>query len=340
MKIISLFSGCGGLDYGLESYGHKVIWSNDNDENCSITYKNNFKTPMVLADINDIDPKDVPDADVIVGGFPCQGFSIANPYRKESDERNFLFNAMSKIIKHKQPKYFIGENVQGLTNIGGYENSEDKKRGLGRTFKFILNEFSSNGYKVFWEVINVSKLGIPQKRKRVIIFGIRNDIYKGKIPKLFYSDEETKAKTVREAIGDLPSEFSEDVPNHTGTKHKVKINGYIGNRATKWDEPSPTIVGRGGGTGGPVIIPHPDLHRRLSVRECARIQTFPDSFIFYGSNSSQYRQIGNAVPVQFGFIIGRLLDDYNKGKEWSNNYIVFKSFENLIDKKQENLNLL
>jgi len=326
MKISSLFAGSGGLDLGLLKSGHKIVWANDNDSDCAETYKKNIGKHIVLDDIYNLKIKDIPDSDVIVGGFPCQGFSIANPYRKEDDNRNLLFIQMAKILKAKKPKYFIGENVQGLTNIGGYLNNEDKKNKMGKMFRLVLQEFKKSGYKIFWNIIDVSNLGIPQKRKRVIIFGIRKDLFDGRIPKLYYSDNEAVTKTVRDAIGDLPKNFTDAIPNHTGTKHKVKINGYIGNRATKWDAPSPTIVGRGGGTGGPVIIPHPDLHRRMSVRECARIQTYPDNFIFTGSNSSQYRQIGNSVPVDFGYYIGRFINDYDKKKIKKGRCIEFRNF--------------
>ncbi len=227
MKVVSLFSGCGGLDLGLIKYGHKVIWANDNDLNCVETYKLNISKHIVQDDIYNLKVENIPYADVIVGGFPCQGFSIANPYRTEKDKRNLLFAPMAKIIKAKQPKYFIGENVQGLTNIGGYENETDKKNKIGRMFKLVLTEFKKSGYKIFWNVINVSHLGIPQKRKRVVIFGIRNDIYDGRKPKLFYSPKEAVTKTVRDAIGDLPYDYSDAISNHQGTKHKVKINGYI-----------------------------------------------------------------------------------------------------------------
>ena len=106
------------------------------------------------------------------------------------------------------------------------------------------------------------------------------------------------------AIGDLPEPgetFDETIQNHYGTNHKVKLNGYMGNRKLNWDKPGPTIVGRGGGTGGPVIAVHPNLKRRFTVRETARIQSFPDDFVFLGSTSSQFRQIGNAVAVDFAY---------------------------------------
>ena len=126
-----------------------------------------------------------------------------------------------------------------------------------------------------------------------------------------------KIKTLKDAIGDLPEPESSEgkkIPNHISNNHKVKINGYLGNRKLSWDKPGPTIVGRGGGTGGPVIAVHPNLRRRLSVRETARIQSFPDNFIFKGSLSSQFRQIGNAVAVDFAMHLGKTLKDYEDNK--------------------------
>ena len=115
--------------------------------------------------------------------------------------------------------------------------------------------------------------------------------------------------TVANAISDLPLDFAPNslqIYNHTGTQCKVKINNSVGNRATLWNKYSPTIMGRGSGTGGPLIIPHPNMHRRLSIREVARLQTFPDKFIFKGSNSACYRQIGNAVPVLMAYNIAKI----------------------------------
>lgn len=129
------------------------------------------------------------------------------------------------------------------------------------------------------------------------------------------SNKNYKYITVRDAIQDLPLEYIPDnknILNHNGTKCKVKINGRVGNRTTEWDKISPTIMGRGSGTGGPLIIPHPNLHRRMSVREVARIQSFPDEYFFMGSNSAKYRQIGNAVPPIFAYHIGKIFKKTHK----------------------------
>jgi DNA (cytosine-5)-methyltransferase 1 len=146
---------------------------------------------------------------------------------------------------------------------------------------------------------------IPQNRERVIFIGIRKDINKY-IDFEWPIEKQKIKKTLRDAIGNLPIKYDPKI-QHIGTQHKVKITGYIGNRLLDWDEISPTITGRGGGTGGPVINIHPSQKRRMTVREYARIQTFPDNFMFAGSVSSMYRQIGNAVPPKFSYVLAKLI---------------------------------
>ena len=175
--------------------------------------------------------------------------------------------------------------------------------------------------------MNAADYGVPQNRKRVIFLGISKAFNKEKREKMFSNFPPIKTntpkigeklniyKTLKQAIYDLPEPNTKKgklIPNHIGTNHAVKINGYLGNRKLYWDKPSPTIVGRGGGTGGPVIAVHPNLKRRFTVRETARIQTFPDNFIFTGSVSSQYRQIGNAVAVDFAKKLGESLSEIEK----------------------------
>ncbi|MFN8578359.1 MAG: DNA cytosine methyltransferase [Candidatus Sericytochromatia bacterium] len=331
MKVVSLFCGCGGLDFGLKKSGHQIIWANDFDEDSIKTYKENVAEEnevVICKSITEISSENIPDCDLVVGGFPCQGFSVANPYRNEQDKRNFLYEELLRVVKDKKPKFFLGENVQGITNLGGYDTKEDKKNKLGKVFKMILNDFKNIDYNIYWEILNSADYGIPQIRKRVFMIGIRKDInLRFEFPKITHTSKKLNSnltfdleniylkpyKTVGETIGDLPLEYSNEIPNHQGTKHKVKINGYLGNRHTDINRPAPTIVGRGGGSGGPVILPHPSQERRMTVREVARLQTFPDNFIFYGSNSSQYRQIGNAVPVDLAYILG-----FQLNKLWEN----------------------
>jgi DNA (cytosine-5)-methyltransferase 1 len=309
LRIISLFCGCGGMDLGFIKAGHQIVWANDNDKDSCLSYEKYFNHTPICKPIEEVPSSEIPDGDVVIGGFPCQGFSVANPYRHTEDSRNKLYLELLRIIRDKKPKYFVAENVPGITSIGGYETAEDKKNKVGKIFKIILRELEKAndiGYHVKFKILNSADYGVPQKRRRVIILGTRKDMDK----KLTHPKPTLKKenwKTVREAIEDLPEEPTEKVPNHIGTAHKVKVNGHIGNRATKWDEPSPTIVGRGGGTGGPVIIPHPNLKRRMTVRETARLQNFPDNFIFEGAITSQYRQIGNAVPWLLAYHVAMML---------------------------------
>lgn len=301
--VASLFAGCGGLDYGFhknDAYHH--VFVNDFDQEACNTYEKNFLMKPTCGDIKEI--KDISDCDVLIGGFPCQGFSMANPYRTEKDKRNELYLEILRLLKLKKPKYFLLENVKGLLNMGGYETKDDKKNQTGKVMKVILNDLKECGYVVQFKLFDIKEYDVAQKRQRVIIIGVREDI--PFVPK--WPEPSKKKLTLKDAIGDLPIEYNAAI-QHIGTKHKCAVTGYLGNRELKWDEPSPTITGRGGGSGGPVIHNHPSLKRRLTVRECARIQTFPDSFEFSGSISSMYRQLGNAVPCKFSEHLAKIFQD-------------------------------
>ena len=373
MKIISLFSGAGGMDLGFLLAGHNIIWSNDFDKYALETYNYNITRyhphKIVYGDIEELlkipiyeISKLIPDGDVVIGGFPCQGFSIANINRSMEDSRNHLYLQILKIIEAKNPKFVLLENVKGLENME-----------KGKVLNMILNDIENAGknhggpgYEVRYNVFNALDFGVPQNRERVIILAVRKDYLKYyDIPEIktnklfarktlyiqpthsaksniidpkpahikieeiyslwkkgnlkfnknyFKSDVIYSYQNLKSAIGDLPRDFKPDyhIKNHDGTKHKVldkndPRSNRVGNRPTYWDKYSPTIMGRGSGTGGPLIIPHPDHKRRMSVREVARIQSFPDSFIFKGSNSSAYRQIGNAVPVLMAYHIAKII---------------------------------
>lgn len=302
IRVASLFAGCGGLDHGFHKnprYTH--VFVNDFDQEACNSYEKNFMIKPTCGDIKQI--KTIPDCDILIGGFPCQGFSMANPYRDEKDKRNELYLEILRLLKLKQPKYFLLENVKGLLNMGGYANKEDQKNKTGKVLKVILNDLRECGYAVKFKLFDIKEFDVPQKRQRVIIIGVRTDItFEPKWP-----ESSKKILTLKDAIGDLPIEYNTDI-QHIGTKHKCAVTGYLGNRELKWDEPSPTITGRGGGSGGPVIHNHPSLKRRLTVRECARIQTFPDSFEFSGSISSMYKQLGNAVPCKFSEYLSTIFE--------------------------------
>jgi len=369
MKVISLFSGAGGLDLGFSLAGHEIVWANDFDEYAVQTYEKNFnrfnKHKVVRGNIidylnNDEEflKKDIPDADIVIGGFPCQGFSIANINRNMSDERNYLYLQVLKMIQLKNPKFILLENVKGLENME-----------KGKILSMIINDIENtgSGYTVYYNLLNALNYGVPQNRERVIIFGVRNDLKdKVKIPlvdifdkkkpkkRLFVNtthsvDSTIKQKkssidivtemynlkingkdfnikkyfdpakkysyqTLADTIKDLPEETNNpkcEILNHTSSKCKLvekdsKKSKMVGNRPTDWNKYSPTIMGRGSGTGGPLIIPHPQYNRRMSVREVARIQTFPNTFEFLGSTSACYRQIGNAVPVLMAYNIAKI----------------------------------
>lgn len=296
MKVISLFSGCGGLDLGFKKAGFDIVWANDFDKEATQSYKANIGEHIVHKSIYDVDTSVIPDADILIGGFPCLGFTVAKGKDRKLDcDYNQLFQEYSRVLKAKQPKYFIVENVTGIKS--GKEFSDFFHNVILETFK---KSGIDEDYKIKYDTLIASDYGVPQNRKRIIIFGTRGDILE---EPNFPTFKLTNKLTLKDAIYDLPFDYDLKVMNHTGTNHKVKINGYVGNRQLEWDKPSPTITGRGSRSGGAVIHPHPNGHRRLSVRECARIQSFPDDFIFKGSNGACFAQIGNAVPPIMSFFI-------------------------------------
>lgn len=301
MKILSLFSGCGGLDLGLCRAGNEIVWANDFDEYAVATYKKNIGDHIVLGDIRNIDIGILPNCDVVVGGFPCQGFSMANMKRSVDDERNTLYRFFYNAIKIKQPKYFIAENVKGILSLG-----------KGEVIKQIKADFENAGYVVSVNPVNMADYGIPQTRQRVIIIGQRKDIgdvLKYVFPLPSHSAHPTNGLlpwvTIKEAIDDLPDpDMPNSCKNHIYSAYKLEFRNFTGHRPTDPNKPSPTILARGNGKGGVCAIPHYNGTRRLSIRESARIQTFPDEFVFYGTMNACYRQIGNAVPVKFAKLLG------------------------------------
>ena len=318
MKVVSLFAGCGGLDLGLVQSGHNIVLATDFDKDCKVTYDKNFDHQLLLKDVKELKGSEFPKYDILTGGFPCQGFSVANKYRDVKDDRNELYLEIVRLLNETKPKLFLAENVLGILSLG-----------KGEVVKQIMKEFAEiglednfAGYEVKKFKLNAADFGVPQGRKRVIFFGVskefskelRNEIFNNFPPNPTHSvKSENNRKphvTLRDSIGYLPEPYTkkgEKILNHYGTKHKVKINGYMGNRKLSWDKPGPTMVGRGGGTGGPVIAVHPNCNRRFTVRETATIQSFPKDFEFFGSTSSQFRQIGNAVAVEFARHLGMAL---------------------------------
>lgn len=225
-SVISLFSGCGGLDLGFIKAGFKIVFANDIDKDACEGYRQNIGNHIVCKDIYALDAKEIPNADILIGGFPCLGFTIANGKNRDIDSKyNSLYLEYARVLKDKQPKYFLVENVAGI------QSGKDFKENF---YNKILPTFESCGYTLKHTILNVLDFGVPQNRKRVIIIGKRNDIKKEiNFPKPITK----KPKTLREAIGDLPLEFSDKIPNHSGSSHKIRINGYVGNRKLDWDKP-------------------------------------------------------------------------------------------------------
>ena len=160
-SVVGLFSGCGGLDLGFKQAGFDILWANDFDKDSVETYKNNIGDHIVLGDITKISSKEIPsNFDVLLGGFPCQGFSVANTKRSMKDERNFLYLEMLRIIKDKKPKFFVAENVKGLLSME-----------KGAVIEMIVRDFEKIGYKVDYRLLTASDYGVPQHRQRVFIIG-------------------------------------------------------------------------------------------------------------------------------------------------------------------------
>ena len=302
MNIVSLFSGAGGLDLGMVQAGNSIIWANDVDADAVATYRQNIGQHIVLDDIRNICIDDIPQCDVVIGGFPCQGFSLANLRRTVNDERNTLYHFFCNVVEAKQPKYFIAENVKGILSLG-----------KGEVIKAIIQNFADLGYHVQLHQVNMADYGVPQIRQRVIIVGERLDVFQH-IQFHFPSPTHGKGDgcrpwvSIREAIGHFPDpDQPNDVPNHTYSAYKVVFRDFTAHRMTDPDKPSPTILARGNGKGGVCAIPHYNGMRRLSVRESAAVQSFPDDFVFLGSRTATYRQIGNAVPPLFARRLGEEL---------------------------------
>lgn len=288
---VSLFCGAGGLDLGFEQAGFKTVWANDFDKDACKTHQNWSNAKVVCGDISKVDVEDIPDSDIILGGFPCQGFSLSGP-RKIDDSRNVLYKHYVRIVKAKQPKIFVGENVKGLLTMGD-----------GKIFEAIREEFSECGYDVFYQLVNAKDYGVPQDRERVIIVGFRKDLC---VKSFELPLPSNLSMTMREALAGLPEPTPDEVCNAPYSSRYMSRN-----RKRGWDDVSYTIPAMAKQVtlhpGSPDMVKlDKDLWRfgdsgttrRFSWREAAAIQTFPKNLEFCGDLTSKYKQIGNAVPVK------------------------------------------
>lgn len=308
MTVVSLFSGAGGLDLGFVKAGHRVVWANDLYGDAVETYRANIGDHVVCKDIAEVKSEEIPDCDIVIGGFPCQGFSVANTKRHESDKRNRLYLQLLRVVKDKRPKFFLAENVKGILHFAG-----------GKVYEQILADMRSLGYCVKSRLFNTADYGVPQKRERVVFVGVRNDIdFEYEFPPPTHGKEGADGLRrwvgVGEAFSEIPDpDKPNNLPNHVYSKYKLNFNGYIGHRPIDPSKPAPTVTARGDDRGGVVILPHPSNMRRMTGRELAAVQSFPLDFEFKGSLSSVYRQIGNAVPPLFAEALARQFCAYAEG---------------------------
>lgn len=302
-KLISLFSGCGGLDLGFKQAGYDVIWANDFEHSACKTYAKNFGLHIVEGSIVDIDFDKVPDADIITGGFPCQDFSMVYKRGGLETDRGNLYKQFVRAVKAKKPKVFVAENVKGLLTAN-----------RGRAIQQISKDFGKLGYHLDINLYNFAEYGAPQLRERVLIVGVRNDIdFRFEKPKPLYNPatyktagealkgvEKVPFNNERQNIKDKTREMLKLIPeggNFTSIPKDSPyyVKGMISHVYRKLDrnKPSTTIIaGGGGGTWGY----HFEEPRPLTNRERARLFGYPDDFIFEGTITEVRKQIGNSVP--------------------------------------------
>lgn len=321
MEIVSLFSGCGGLDLGFVQAGFRLAWANEYDKEIWQTFEKNH--PEVTLDrrsILDIPSQDIPNCVGIVGGPPCQSWSEAGSRRGIEDKRGQLFYEYIRVLRDKQPLFFLAENVSGM------HAPRHKK-----AYQEIIKLFEDSGYNITVATLNAMHYNVPQDRTRVFFVG-----YHKKLKKVFSSPlKQFPIPTLRDTIWDLQETALPALGgNKTNGKacspanHEFYIDGFSTifmsrNRVRGWDKPSFTIQASGRHAplhpqASPMILvgenrrifdPNtPAPYRRLSIRECARIQTFPDSFVFHYTNlNSGYKMVGNAVPVNLAYEIAKLI---------------------------------
>lgn len=371
INVIDLFAGCGGFSVGFERAGFNITKAVEFDKSIAVSYSHNHGSTLMYADdiakIADCSHFSNGEAEVIIGGPPCQGFSMAGDRIREkkaflTDPRNFLFRHYVEIVKIVRPKIFIIENVKGIL-------SKDK----GQIFKEIVDtfgdpdNFDGDKYFIHYKVCKAVEFGIPQKRERVVIVGVLNNDYN--IDDIFSEAKESISSiephffdkvTLYDAISDIPEPNEQGVVNllqskcyyqdnlrsksnvvynHTASKHNEKAIERMQNIAAgenwqvlneeihsvhsgaygrlNWNNPTMTITTRFDTPAGGRFI-HPDYNRTITPREAARIQSFPDSFVFIGNKTSICKQIGNAVPPKLAyflaFVVKKLLDYYEKVK--------------------------
>ncbi|MFI3292264.1 MAG: DNA cytosine methyltransferase [Rikenellaceae bacterium] len=326
MNIISLFSGAGGLDIGFHKAGFKTIVANEYDKNICPTFRCNFPdVKLIEADIRKIDSAELPD-DIcgIIGGPPCQSWSEAGSLKGISDSRGQLFYEYIRIIKDKQPLFFVAENVSGML----------AQRHRKAVLEF-LDLFNDAGYNVSMKLLNANDYGVAEDRDRVFYIGFRKDL---NINNFSFPTPFSHKPTLREVIWDLKDSAIAALDKNYSNGNKCLIENheyFVGsfssifmsrNRVRGWDEPAFTVQASGRQCQlhpqAPkmeklepnvqrFVVGQEHLYRRMSVREVARIQGFPDDYKFiYDKVDYGYKMIGNAVPVNLAYVIANQIKKY------------------------------
>ncbi|MBI2417280.1 MAG: DNA cytosine methyltransferase [Ignavibacteriales bacterium] len=335
--VLDLFSGCGGLSLGFEKANYQILIGIDNWKDAILTFDHNHKEAKgIIADLNEITPKDIAkrtkitNIDIIVGGPPCQGFSIAGK-RIVDDERNKLYKSFVSFVEYYKPKAFLMENVPNLISMGE-----------GIIKQNIITDFSNLGYYISYKVILASEYGVPQNRRRAFFVGLLNG-------RNFVFPKSLKTKPISSAaaISDLPEVSLVDGEDYchkpkTQFQREMRINsfGVFNHKITNHTQKTISIISQVPDGGNYKNLPpslrntrkvniawtrlnskkpsftidtghrhhfHYQYNRIPTVRESARLQSFPDYFVFLGSKTSQYKQVGNAVPPQLGYVLAKAL---------------------------------
>ncbi len=310
-KCMDLFCGAGGMSYGFERAGIETVFAVENNPTYARSFSSNFpNAEMYVGDIRGILDEQIEiinrkhNVDMIIGGPPCQGFSLAGNIGRRflDDERNKLFLDFVRFVRVVKPKMFVLENVAAMLTHNN-----------GKTIVEIVEKFGELGYTLKWNVLNAAHYGVPQERRRIFIVGTAKG-YSFEFPR-----EDMRMVTIREAIGDLPvlaSGEKSDIPLHNAMRHSAQMlekMGYVRDGGDRYDIPE-VIRPQSGDirkyirynserpsfcvTGDMRKIFHYEQNRALTCRELARLQTFPDSYVFCGNSIQIQQQIGNAVPCR------------------------------------------
>ena len=298
MKVIGVFSGVGGIELGFEQAGYEIVWSNEIDKNAAETFRKNFNHKLVVDDIYNIKSEDLPDADVIVGGFPCQAFSVAGYRKGFEDERGKVFFQMARIIREKSPRVIMIENVK---NLLGHDN--------GNTYKVIHETLSSYGYKIKTMILNGSEYGnVPQNRERIYIVGFKNsgdyNNFRGVEPEILtkkisdivdYNEKKDEKYYYRKSSCKFYDELETSIVKRE-TLYQWRRSYVRENKSNLC--PTLTASMGTGGNNVPLILTRHGI-RKLTPKECFMFQGFPDNYVLPEqlAQSHLYKQAGNSVVV-------------------------------------------